>query len=208
MKFEIHTHKIENTAVHTLKFNYFDPSEANEFLEKHELARMNSFKSITRKQEFAATRILKHQLFGFEPIQYTEIGSPYIKGKGFISISHAKHVIGIAVNKDYQLGFDMEPLRLNIETIKDKFFGPKDKADEKLQAIHKWTKVWSGKEALYKLAGRKKIIFKSELILSHIKGDEYSGQIINPTGCLSGSLRIFEIDNLIYSINTNAFKYD
>ncbi len=207
MKFEIDTLQVGKATIHTLKYENFAIKDAEFFLNVEEKNKLQTFGSDTRRMEFAATRILKHQLVGFKQIEYSEIGAPFIEDFGFISVSHAKHLVGIALSPEYPVGFDLEPIRKKILNIYPKFLGLKDEMNPKLTQLRNMTMLWSGKECLYKLAGRKKIIFKEELIIRHLNGDQYKGTIINPTGILSGELRIFEKEQIIYSINNSPFEY-
>ncbi len=206
MKFEINTIQVSETTIHTLSFSYFAPEDVSGFLTAEEKNRLENFGSMSRKQEFAATRLLKHQIFGFKPICYNDVGAPFIEDAGYISISHAGNTVAIGINAHYQIGLDLEPLRGKILRVSHKFTGKKDVPDKGLRDIHRFTKLWSGKECLYKLAGRKKIIFSDELILEHTGGDTYHGTIVNPDHRLSGELTIFEREGIIYSVNTHAFK--
>ena len=86
-----------------------------------ETERFFSFKNINRRREFVATRILRHQLFGFQHMHYDSLGAPYIPNEGFISVSHSKNLIGIAVNEEYKVGLDLESHRKNILDLKAKF---------------------------------------------------------------------------------------
>jgi hypothetical protein len=63
------------------------------------------------------------------------------------------------------------------------------------------TKVWSAKEALYKLAGRKQIIFKTDLLLNKQTEDIWEGRIINPNVHLKVELNIFVKDQCVITIN-------
>ena len=68
------------------------------------------------------------------------------------------------------------------------------------------TRVWSAKEALYKLAGRKKIIFKEELILSKSSSGMWLGKIVNPDHTLSVQLDIFDHNGTVISINNSKVE--
>ena len=68
----------------------------------------------------------------------------------------------------------------------------------------KLCKVWSAKETLYKLAGRKKILFKSELLLNRASDNLWNGKIINSDHTISVQLNTFEHENIIITTNTEA----
>jgi phosphopantetheinyl transferase len=182
-------------------YDWFDTSLYLDHLTTDETERFFSFKHENRKQEFLATRILRHQLFGFTHIHYNNHGAPYIEDEGFISISHAPGVVGIAVCHAFQIGLDIEPMRPKAHALQEKFLSEAEKICFDTSNEVEMTKVWSAKEALYKLAGRKQLIFKKELLLDKSTEEVWRGTIINPTSTLKVDLNIFVKDHLVISIN-------
>ncbi|MDG1330744.1 MAG: 4'-phosphopantetheinyl transferase superfamily protein [Crocinitomicaceae bacterium] len=195
-----------STEIHLMDYDDFEPTEYTDHLSDVEHARFLTFGHIRRRREFIATRILRKRILGDQHIQYNEIGAPSIIGVGFISISHSSHLVGLAFNKGYMVGLDLETPRGNILDIVPKFLAPIER--NSFDANHKleMTRVWSAKEALYKLAGRKKIIFKEELILSKTASGDWQGQIINPDHTLSVQLDIFDHNGTVVSINNSAIE--
>ncbi len=197
---EIH---INQSTIFLCHFIDFEITQYMNYLSKEEQLKVSTFRSYSRKMEFMASRILRHRIFGFQEILYSEHGAPYIKGKGFISISHCKNWVGIALNHNYSVGLDLEPPRDNILEIGYKFLSENEKKVFNINSKIEVTKIWSAKEALYKLAGRKKIIFKTELLLDKNKNGQWIGKIINPDSILSVNLNIFEHKEIIVSINSS-----
>jgi hypothetical protein len=68
------------------------------------------------------------------------------------------------------------------------------------------TQLWSAKEALYKLAGRKEILFIEELLISKTLDGAIKGTIINPDHELYVKLDIFEFNGMFITINTEAVE--
>jgi len=64
-------------------------------------------------------------------------------------------------------------------------------------------KVWSGKEALYKLAGRKGIIFAKELLLQKKNDLLWNGEIDFPDVKKHVELTIDEKNDFVISINAS-----
>jgi phosphopantetheinyl transferase len=183
---------------------YFKPFEAVEFLAHltpEETERFFTFSHANRRQEFVATRFLRHQLFGYNHIHYTEHGAPYIEDEGFISISHAPGVVGLAISQHFQLGLDIEPIRTKAHSLQSKFLSTDEMLEFDTSSELEMTKVWSAKEALYKLAGRKQLIFKTDLLLSKKSSDVWNGRIINPDEIRTVDLTIFEKENCVYTVN-------
>ena len=194
---------LKETTIFLCRFNTFSSELYLRYLTKEEFVRLKTFKSQSRRNEFIASRILKHRIFGFEKIHYTNHGAPYTNKNGYISISHCKGWVGIALNKKHSIGLDLEPLRENIFSLSDKFLSEDEKLKFDIQSKLEVTKIWSAKEALYKLAGRKKIFFKTELLLDKDINKNWSGRIINPNSILSVNLNIFDHKGIIISINSS-----
>lgn len=204
--FEINTINKGDTTIYLMEFPEFDPFQYTDRLTGDETERLFTFKHHKRRQEFVATRILRHQLFGFEHIHYDINGAPFLESEGFISISHGNHFVGISVNNKYKTGLDLEVPRETIFTISDKFLSDQEKKVFRITDKMELTKIWSAKEVLYKLAGRKQIHFKHELILDLRNGSDWHGVIKNPDHDLLVDLNIFEYGNTIISINSNEVQ--
>lgn len=191
-----------------MRYSDFEPSDYLDRLTILELERYHSFNHISRKREFVATRILRHELFGFEHIHYDANGAPFIDKEGFLSVSHSRGVVGIAINKHYQLGLDLEEPRANILELGKKFIS--DKEAELFDATDPGvvTKIWSAKEALYKLAGRRKIIFRTDLILTKDEQGNWLGEILNTDHRILVKLDIFEWNHLYITINREAIEVE
>lgn len=195
-----------NSDIYILTYEPFDIESHFDVLTPDELERCLGFGHIKRKREFVATRILRHSIFGFQHIHYNANGAPFIHNGSFISISHCGNTVAIAVNPDFAIGLDLEVPRENIQTIMHKFLSEKeielfDCADALVVS-----KVWSCKEALYKLAGRKQILFSSELHLEPLTDLEWKGRIINDDHELHVNLNIFEQHDLIITINNKPVE--
>jgi 4'-phosphopantetheinyl transferase len=195
-----------STLIHLMDYGDFEPSDYTEHLSDSEYARLLTFGHIRRQREFIATRILRKKILGNEHIEYNSIGAPYIKGVGYISISHSSYLVGLAFNKKYMVGLDLETPRDNILELVPKFLATTER--DHFDDTHKleMTRVWSAKEALYKLAGRKKIIFKEDLILSKSEDGNWLGRIINPDHTLSVQLDIFDHQGTVVSINSSEVE--
>jgi phosphopantetheinyl transferase len=190
-----------STQIHLMEYGDFEQDSYIEHLSEIEFERFKTFRHVKRRREFIATRILRKRVLGDQKIQYNSIGAPFIEGVGYISISHSSHLVGLAFNKDHAVGLDLETPRENILDIVPKFLATVERYSFDSQNKLEMTRVWSAKEALYKLAGRKKIIFKEELLLSKSESGEWLGKIINPDHTLSVQLDIFDHQGTVVSIN-------
>lgn len=196
--------QIDHVHVHLLRYVDFDPVTYLDQLTSEEKERFFGFVHENRRKEFAATRILRHRLFGFEHIHYDSHGAPYIEKEGYISISHAKDVVGIALCKNFKVGLDLETIRPKASIVAHKFLNDQERLQFDINDPVEMTKVWSAKEVLYKLAGRKGIHFKSELLLNKTHANVWSGRIINPTEELTTSISVLDHRDTIISVNTTA----
>lgn len=192
-----------DTVVHTLEYGDFDPRAYLGHLTEEETERFHTFRHLKRQREFLATRILRHDIFGFKHIHYDAVGAPYIEDEGFISISHADHIVGIALNRKFRTGLDLELIQDKAWRLQSKFLGPGEQASLETGNIVEMTKCWSAKETLYKLAGRKLIDFKADLHLKKTSDVAWQGKIINPGETISVDLHIFEYKHYVISFNSS-----
>lgn len=206
MEFTLEELQVDSSTIHLLHYSDFNPESELDKLTSEELDRYHSFNHIKRKREFVATRILRHNLFGFEHIHYDSNGAPFINKEGFISVSHCKHTVGLALNPNYQIGLDLEIPRVQIQSLAHKFLTAHEKNSFNTADDIELTKIWSAKEAMYKLAGRKEIVFARDLLLESKKQDTWIGRIKNADHDRIVNLHIFEHHDTIISINNRAIE--
>ncbi len=195
--------QINSVSIHLLEFDEFEPSTYLDQLTDHEKERFFSFGHPKRRREFAATRILRHRVFGFKHIHYDQNGAPYIEDEGFISISHANGIVGIALCKDFRIGLDLETIDQKAVRLSSKFLSIEESLEFNTKNAIEMTSAWSAKEVLYKLAGRKEILFKNHLLLKK-DSNGYAGTIHNKDHFLKVKLRSFTFGDTIVSINSEA----
>ena len=201
MPFEVTEIRKGTTTIFLMHYDDFDPEVHLDRLTDVEKERYFNFQSKTRQSEFVATRILRHKIFGFEHIHYDANGAPYIDEEGYLSISHSKKLIGIATNKEYQVALDLESPRKNIKSIAYRFVSDIECAHFDCSNDKILTRLWSAKEALYKLAGRKAILFKEHLIIKPGENGHWTGLIDNLDHVLKIKLDIFEHEATLVSYN-------
>ena len=195
---------VGDTTIYLCLFGNFNPFDYLDQLSEIEVQNLFSFKHIKRKKEFVATRILRHRVFGFKHIHYDSVGAPFIDDFGYISISHSKNMIGLAVNEHFKIGLDLEDHRASVLAVMHKFLSEEEKKIFDVNDPKEIIRVWSAKEALYKLAGRKAIHFKSELLLDKVGEENWHGIILNHNHQLLVELKIFDYNNTVVSINSKA----
>lgn len=192
--------------VHLLYYTDFNINDYLSCLLPEEIERLNEFSSETRKKEFLATRYLRTQLVGKTPVLYSDIGAPYLSSGDYISISHAKEVVGIASCPSFPIGFDLEPIHEKVLRVKHKFLHPSELVGFDVDDVTELIKIWSAKEALYKLSGSKGLHFTRDLIVEKINATEWKGKILEEITEKTVHLSIQQISNFIVSISTQPLK--
>lgn len=196
----------KSVTVYLLYYTDFDVEDHLHNLLSAEQQQLNLFAHPNRKREYVATRILRTMVFGNEPILYNEVGAPYIMAAGFVSISHAQNVVGLAFSEEHPVGLDLEPIRPKVLRVCHKFLSEEEREVLDSSNVETMIKVWSGKEALYKLAGRKKIQLSKELRLmpEATNSNLWSGVIDNHTHKKHVTLSITKRNEFVVSINIDA----
>lgn len=197
---------VGNVSTNLLTYSDFEPSDYLDHLTDIETERVFSFTNVSRKREFVATRFLRHELFGFQHIHYDHFGAPFIENEGFISISHSSNIVGISCCNDFKIGLDIEIIRDKIIAIKHKFLSVEEIANMDCNSIIELTKIWSAKEVLYKISGRKGLNFRTELFLSKKNDEIWEGKIANKDHYLSTEIKITEFDDKIVAFNIKGFE--
>ncbi len=165
----IHVEHIESNNGTVIKLLQYLESSADDLdfsiFNPYELTKFQGFKSSKRKHEFYYTRVLWKHFKIHEPIQYNQIGRPYLE-LGFISISHSKNVIAIAFNAEHAVGIDVEYHSPKLRRIQNKFMSDAEAALLKPQKESELTVIWSIKEAIYKMEQIEGLSFKENI---HVK---------------------------------------
>jgi phosphopantetheinyl transferase len=201
MPFKQDSKHLTHSSIHFIHYDDFDPTIYLELLTTDEQERFFSFSSGHRQKEFVATRFLRHQLFGFEHIHYDPQGAPYIKGEGFISISHTAGLVGIAFNKNFRIGLDIELRSDKAKRVYTKFLSEQEQSTFNVTNADEMTTAWSAKETLYKIAGRNKIDFKTDLHLQPLNEGVIRGTIQTEGILSSAEIHTFVEDSYIFTIN-------
>lgn len=151
--------------------------------EEHELA---THKLPKRRLEWLASRLLVKQLAQKHKIPATKLvkdqwGKPLLAGtSSYISISHAYPYAAAILDEQQPVGIDIEKPRSQLLRIQHKFLNK----DEQLCAEDNPRKLcvyWAAKEALYKLYGRRELIFGQQILIQPFELDlqgEIRGELV------------------------------
>jgi 4'-phosphopantetheinyl transferase len=147
------------------------------------------FENTKRKREWLASRILAYTLLqkftpAYHLLEYDSYGKPgFVSSPCQVSISHSGDWAAVLLSSKERVGIDLEHINLRIVALASRFLSEEEqqvaeKDPEKLSLF------WSSKETLYKLYGRKRLIFKENLqILSNPQAEAgiLLAQVITPS---------------------------
>ena len=168
-----------------------------------ELKNLNSISHAKRRTEWLAGRWLVLQLaermnLPFSGIWTDEFNKPHlVSDNATISLSHATPYVVAILNTKVPCGIDIEQIRSKLKPLAPKFLNEAELAiggDD----LTNLAVLWGAKEALYKLHGRKSLIFKENLAIEDFKFSENSGTF---TGLLN-------IDDEHEKYSMKAGKFD
>jgi phosphopantetheinyl transferase len=170
-----------------------------------EREQLNTFYNESRKVEFLGVRRLRNQSNLPSAIYYSEARKPFLSKQlnTFISISHSKNYCAFG-SSSKEIGIDIEEMSPRIERIASRFVSNEEEQFIGEQSIVDLTKLWTMKEAMFKLNNRTGIEFKSELIVEEKSGEIYFGKMLCEENWRRVKLECFQQGDLVIS----ACSYD
>jgi phosphopantetheinyl transferase len=186
----------ESIILHHSSQSNLSDLDVEKILSKEEIEHYTNFKSEKRKREFLSIRILLSTYLNTKTeIKYRN-EKPYIKGM-YISISHKDNEILIGLNKNNEIGIDIEKSQTTLDKIIDKFCNEKDlhlnntffKTKNKVEAL---TKLWAAKEATFKCLTNQTNVFIKNITI----------KLIDSTNGFA------EINNEIFELHFKTIKND
>jgi 4'-phosphopantetheinyl transferase len=197
----IHTNSHTIIGVWHLKESetFFTP-KLNEFVT--ETTKLNSISHSKRRTEWLAGRWLVRELAARINLPFTgvwtdDFNKPHlVSDNAYISISHASPYVVAILNTKAPCGIDVEKIRDKLLPLAPKFLneGELALANDNLTTL---AILWGAKEALYKLHGRKSLIFKENLAIENFN-------LSKDLGKFSGLLNINE-EHEKYSMRAGKF---
>lgn len=153
-----------------------DVLKANVVLTDKNKARLDSMKSETHQRGFLSVRqLLKEVQYQDSDLLYDDFGKPSLKDGTHISITHSFTFSAIILSKNTAVGIDIEKRRDKILKIAPKFTSIneyKTLANHDV-IIRKLTIVWGAKESLYKIYGKKKLLFLAHIYIDDFEFDDF-----------------------------------
>ena len=139
-----------------------------------------------RRLEWLGSRALMSEMGLDGVLQYTEHGKPFYLAGPKISISHSKDFIAIITHPKNEVGVDIQEIVDKVKKIMHKFCN-KYELNWAI-SIEDFTKIWSAKEALFKVKERN-VLFKEHIQVSQPENGQlqitfkesqaYSGVLLN-----------------------------
>jgi phosphopantetheinyl transferase len=167
---------------------------------QEERSELSQFKNEKRAIEFLNVRKLRSNEGINSPIYYNESGKPYLASEiklGF-SISHSKNYCAIGYGEK-ELGIDIEEIDERIDRISSRFMNEEEEVLIGKDRLLGLTRIWTLKEAMFKLNPRAGIDFKSELILKSQVDNSFMGEMLTDEGWKKVILNSFQLENLVIS---------
>ena len=169
--------------------------------------RYDSMKSLIHKKGFMSIRhLLKEFNYTDFDLYYDDKGKPHLKDGNFISITHSFEFTAIIVS-DKKVGIDIEKQRNKIKLIAPKFTPIEEyKAlGDGEDLIRKLTIVWGAKESLYKLYGKRGLLFLHDIFVEDfdIDSNQTTAKVTHKNQITYYTLRFLEFENftLVYAIS-------
>ena len=150
----------------------FDDLNTDIILTDKSQTRLDGMKSDLHQRGFLSVRhLLKEAGYTDADLVYDEFGKPHLKDGKHISITHSFTFSGIIISDDVPVGIDIEKQREKILKIAHKFTPFEEyKTIANVDAlISKLTIVWGAKESLYKIYGKKKLLFLHHIYIEDFK---------------------------------------
>ena len=170
-------------------------------------ARLDGMKSDIHQKGFLSIRhLLKEVGLTDADLDYDAYGKPHLDAGRYISNSHSFTFTAIIFSDNLPVGIDVEKQREKILKIAHKFTPFEEyKTIANVDAlISKLTIVWGAKESLYKIYGKKKLLF-----LHHIFVDDFKFEDKKTKGEIrfNGEEASYKIEFLEFEGFTCVFAY-
>ncbi len=127
-----------------------------------DVASASRFQNERRRAEHLAwRRIVRRELGRNVSISYNEVGAPVVDTPNtYISVAHGAGCVVVAIS-DSRIGVDVESQERDFTKAASRYMSDEEMA---LSVEQSWpAKVWTAKEALYKLYGKRGIELKTDL---------------------------------------------
>jgi len=168
--------------------------------------RYSSMKSQVHKKGFMSIRHLLKE-FGYSDfdLDYDTQGKPHLSDGNKISITHSFEFTAVIVSTK-KVGIDVEKQRCKIKLIAPKFtpIEEYEALGDTEDLIRKLTIVWGAKESLYKLYGKKGLLFLHDIFVNdfEISSQKTTAKVTSNNETTFYNLNFIEFENFtcVYAI--------
>lgn len=189
--------QVDSSEIHLIDTSQLDMDDLR-VLKPHEYERFMGMKANKRRKEFLGARILLNEIDPSSTITYYKTGKPKISNSE-ISISHCNQYVAIGLNRDYDIGIDLQFIKPKIDNIKEKFL-----SDVELTRFNHdsdtLTDLWSIKESCYKLFDEQVLNFKENIEINK-ENHEYFALCRCGSKTFKVTFHIFTFENFKLAIN-------
>jgi phosphopantetheinyl transferase len=132
-----------------------------------------AIKAESRVLEILSARILIKELAGEEKeVCYNDTGKPFLADKSFyISVSHTRGYVAVAINKEKPVGLDIEYISEKIRRVQSRLISANEYIDSNNEPVHLLLH-WSAKEAMFKFLDAGGVDFRRHLFVSKFTPEE------------------------------------
>lgn len=137
-----------------------------------DVASASRFQNERRRNEHLAwRRVVRRELGRKISIGYNEVGAPVVDTPDtYISVAHGAGCVAVAIS-DRRVGVDIERTDRDFGSVSSRYM---TLAEQQLSADERWAAVvWTAKEALYKLYGRRGVELREELQIESYNADTH-----------------------------------
>lgn len=137
-------------------------------LTENSQTRLNGMRSELHQKGFLSIRhLLKEIGYTDTDLSYDSYGKPHLKDGNYISITHSFNFSAIIFSTLQSVGIDIEMQRDKIVKIARKFTPIEEYRTiaNHDALVSKLTIVWGAKESLYKIFGKKQLLFKEHIYI-------------------------------------------
>ena len=145
-----------------------------------------------RAEHLSWRRIVRRELGRGVSISYNDVGAPVVDSSNiYISIAHAKERMVAVAIADEVVGVDIESMDRDFERVASRYMSAEE---QQLSCDDVWyAMVWSAKEAMYKLCGRRGVDLTADMHI--VSYDEALGQAVGMVDDRRVKLDIKIVDN-------------
>lgn len=168
----------------------------------YQLPDYESISHPSKQLEWLASRFLAKELAESLEINYDGLikdhyNKPYLKDSSHhLSLSHSLHSVAAAIHLHQPIGIDLEAVSSRLHIIEHKFLTDTERSFAQ-KDLQKLTVLWSAKESLYKLWGKRGLHFQKQILVEPFEDTAYytTGKIVLDNEAIEAKIYFYKIAN-------------